>query len=87
MSGTPRRTNFLRPLHRLGWLLIWGGWLAVLILVVPVVAPPDDAIGWVLLSMLTTTGAYLLHRLWDWHVIGRPLPWAGQSGDTPDPPP
>ena len=30
---TPRKTNVLRPVYRLGWLVIWSTWLVTVVLV------------------------------------------------------
>ncbi|MCP4827964.1 MAG: hypothetical protein GY889_03725 [Proteobacteria bacterium] len=75
MTRRARSTNFLRPLYRLGWLVIWGIWLTTLALVIPVVMPHDDVVGWGFATLAATSIAYVLHRLWDWFVVGRPLPW------------
>ena len=74
MTRRTRSTNFLRPLYRLGWLVIWSTWLATLLLLVPTMMPHDDVVGWGFVTLAATGVAYLLHRLWDWYVVGRPLP-------------
>ena len=68
----PRVTNVLRLYYRLGWILIWGMWLLILIMFVP--SPDVDAWAWGFYTVLTTTLAWVLHRLWDRITIGRPLP-------------
>ncbi len=69
----PRSTNVLRPVYRLGWLVIWSSWLATVIFGVPAWMPHDDVVGWAFVSMGLTLMAYALHRYWDWLVVGRPL--------------
>jgi len=36
--------------------------------------PHDDVVGWGFVTLAVTAFAYLLHRFWDWLVVGRPLP-------------
>jgi hypothetical protein len=36
--------------------------------------PHDDVVGWGFVTLAVTSIAYLFHRLWDWYVVGRPLP-------------
>ena len=74
MQRRRRRTNFLRPMYRLGWLLIWSLWGICLLFGIPAVMPHDDVVGWGFVALAVTAVAYLLHRLWDWWVMGRPLP-------------
>ena len=69
---TPRKTNVLRPFYRLGWLAIWGSWLFMLIVVVP--SPESGTFGWLFSTVAVTTVAWVLHRLWDRRITGRPLP-------------
>ena len=71
---TPRKTNFLRPLYRLGWLVIWSTWLVTILLLVPALVPRHDTFQRLLVSVLLTLLAYFLQRLWDWKITGRPLP-------------
>jgi len=73
---TPRKTNVLRPFYRLGWLTIWGGWFFALVMVVP--SPKNGTFGWIFSTIFVTTVAWVLHRLWDWRVMGRPLPSRGK---------
>jgi hypothetical protein len=61
-------------MYRLGWLLIWSLWGISLLFGIPVVMPHDDVVGWGFVALAVTAVAYLLHRLWDWWVVGRPLP-------------
>lgn len=68
-----RSTNFLRPIYRLGWLVIWGLWLVAVVLAVPALMPADDVVGWGFVSLGLTALAYLIHRYWDWLVVGRPF--------------
>ena len=71
----PRRsTNFLRPLYRLGWFVIWSLWGITLFFGIPALMPHDDVVGWGFVSLAVTAVAYLLHRLWDWLGVGRPFP-------------
>ncbi|MBT3429012.1 MAG: hypothetical protein HN428_01165 [Proteobacteria bacterium] len=74
MQRRRRRTNFLRPMYRLGWLLIWSLWGISLLFGIPAVMPHDDVVGWGFVALAVTAVAYLAHRLWDWWVVGRPLP-------------
>ena len=74
MQRRRRRTNFLRPMYRLGWLLIWSLWGISLLFGIPAVMPHDDVVGWGCMTLAVTAVAYLAHRLWDWWVMGRPLP-------------
>jgi hypothetical protein len=41
---------------------------------IPAVMPHDDVVGWGFMTLAVTAVAYLAHRLWDWWVMGRPLP-------------
>ena len=80
MMGRARRTNFLRPLYRMGWLTIWSAWVVVLLYGVPAWVPYNDKLTWVVLTALVTTVAYGLHRLLDYFVTGRPLRAPRQIG-------
>ena len=83
IMGQARKTNFLRPLYRMGWLAIWSAWVVVLLYGVPYCVPYNDKLTWIVLTVLVTTVAYGLHRLLDYFVTGRPL-WAPrQSGGQP----
>ncbi|MEK9940870.1 MAG: hypothetical protein VW771_00155 [Gammaproteobacteria bacterium] len=73
MARPVRSTNFLRPIYRLGWLVIWSSWLAAIVFGVPAWMPHDDVVGWGFVSIAFTLMAYLLHRCWDWWVVGRPI--------------
>ncbi|MEC9330003.1 MAG: hypothetical protein VX749_09085 [Pseudomonadota bacterium] len=77
---TPRKTNFLRPLYRLGWLVIWSTWLVTILLLVPALVPRHDTFQRLLVSVLLTLLAYFLQRLWDRHITGRPLPRGRRGG-------
>ena len=57
MMGRARKTNFLRPLYRMGWLTIWSAWVAVLFYGVPAWVPYNDKLTWVVLTVLVTTVA------------------------------
>ena len=74
MQRRRRSTNFLRPMYRLGWLLIWSLWGISLLFGIPAVMPHDDVVGWGFMTLAVTAVAYLAHRLWDWWGVGRPLP-------------
>ena len=54
MMGRARRTNFLRPLYRTGWLTIWSAWVVVLLYGVPAWVPYNDKLTWVVLTVLVT---------------------------------
>ena len=41
---------------------------------IPAIMPHDDVVGWGFVTLAATAFAYLLHRLWDWLVVGRPFP-------------
>ncbi|XXK22367.1 hypothetical protein ACMAY5_01040 [Arenicellales bacterium nBUS_48] len=73
MPRSARSTNFLRPIYRLGWFMIWSFWLATLGILIPSFMPHDDVVGWGFLSIAATAAAYLLNRLWDWWIVGRSL--------------
>ena len=77
MQRRRRSTNFLRPMYRLGWLLIWSLWVISLFFGIPAMMPHDDVVGWGFVALAITAVAYLLHRLWDWLVVGRPFPGRG----------
>ena len=80
MMGRARKTNFLRPLYRMGWLTIWSAWVVILLYGVPAWVPYNDKLTWVVLTVLVTTVAYGLHRLLDYLVTGRPLRAPRQIG-------
>ena len=77
---TPRKTNILRPLYRLGWLVIWSTWLATLLLLMPAAIPRHDSFQRLMVAALLTVIAYFVQRLWDRYLTGRPLP-RGRRGD------
>ena len=54
--------------------MIWSLWLVSLVFGIPAIMPHDDVVGWGFVTLAVTAFAYLLHRLWDWLVVGRPLP-------------
>lgn len=76
----PRKTNVLRPLYRLGWLVIWSTWLATLVLLMPALIPRHDTFQRLLVAVLLTVSAYFVQRLWDRYITGRPLPRARRGG-------
>ena len=76
----PRKTNFLRPLYRLGGLAIWSTWLVTILLLVPALVPRHDTFQRLLGSVLLTLLAYFLQRLWDQKITGRPLPRGRRGG-------
>ena len=78
--NTPRKTNVLRPLYRLGWLVIWSTWLATLLLLMPAAIPRHASFQRLLVAALLTVIAYFVQRLWDRYLTGRPLP-RGRRGD------
>ena len=78
--NTPRKTNVLRPLYRLGWLVIWSTWLATLLLLMPAAIPRHDSFQRLMVAALLTVIAYFVQRLWDRYLTGRPLP-RGRRGD------
>ena len=41
---------------------------------IPAIMPHDDVVGWGFVTLAATGFAYLLHRLWDWLVVGGPFP-------------
>ena len=59
MQRRRRRTNFLRPMYRLGWLLIWSLWGISLLFGIPAVMPHDDVVGWGFMTLAVTAVAYL----------------------------
>ncbi|GIT53121.1 MAG: hypothetical protein Ct9H300mP16_02810 [Pseudomonadota bacterium] len=71
----PRKTNFPRPLYRLGWLVIWSTWLATLCCYAGRFrgTTPSSAV----VPGLLTEIAYFVQRLWDRSLPGRPLPRGG----------
>ena len=71
---TPRKTNVLRPVYRLGWLVIWSTWLVTVVLVMPALVSRHYGFHRAVLFVLVSAAAYFLHRLWDRWITGRPMP-------------
>lgn len=67
----PRKTNFMRPLYRIGWAVIWGAWVFVVIELGP---SSHDTFARIFFIIVVTILAWVLQRLWDLLITGKPLP-------------
>ncbi|HAD38097.1 MAG TPA: hypothetical protein DDZ73_15920 [Gammaproteobacteria bacterium] len=77
---TPRKTNVFRPVYRLGWLVIWSSWLALVLLVVPAVVSRHNLFHRLVLYVLVSIVAYFVYRLWEYVITGRLLPRWSRRG-------
>ncbi len=69
-TDRPRKTNLMRPLCRIGWAVIWGAWVFAVLELGP---SSNNSFARIVFVVVVTVVAWVLQRLWDLLITGKPL--------------